>query len=123
MPGSSWGPPSRSKSGCVSLKSRMVALSFGGFGGGASQFCHLPSKHVSVPVPQIVEHERVASGTSHTLQEPPAQDCEPAPQSFAQARVAGGTSQCPHVPSRQTSTPCPHSSAQGLPTMGTSQAR
>src|SRR5256885_10100944 len=86
-------PRKRSKSGWVSRKSRTVALSRGGGGAGASHFCHFPSKHVSLPTPQSVEHCRIATGTSHVLHVPAAQVREPRPQSLVHDEVATGTSQ------------------------------
>jgi hypothetical protein len=72
---------------------RMVAVSVGGPGAGALQELHASFAHVSVPAPHMVEHARVATGTTHVPHASSAHVSVPAPQVLLHGRVATGTTQ------------------------------
>lgn len=112
-----------SKSGCVSLKSRIVVRSFGGLGGGASQGVNLPSTHFSTPSPHALRQGVTTGATSHAVSHAPSSHFWlPAPHAFVQARVAEGTLQTLHTPPVQLSTPVPQAFPQLRVTSSTSHS-
>src|SRR5215471_5982876 len=104
-------PPSDnglSKSGWVSLKSRIVVRTLGRPSRGAVHGCQAPSAHVSVPTPQTVEQPRVTAGTWQGPSTPSAQVSVPSPHTVEHALVTTGTRQAPTTPLAQVAVPSPH---------------